>query len=43
LIKKGVIWIAEMLESLHDWLVEQFGPKWWVGTPIEQFIPKRSQ
>jgi hypothetical protein len=42
LIKKGVLWIAEMLESAHDWLVEQFGPQWWVGTPLEQFIPQRS-
>jgi|SRR5579871_1438644 len=43
LIKKGVLWIAEMLESAHDWLVEQFGPKWWVGTPLEQFAPKGSK
>ena len=43
LIEKGLLWIAEMLESAHDWLVEQFGPKWWVGTPVEQFIPEGSQ
>jgi hypothetical protein len=41
LIKKGVLWVAQFLESMHDWIVEQFGPKWWVGTPIEQFVPKR--
>ena len=40
LIKKGVLWIAEMLEAAHDWLVEEFGPQWWVGTPLERFAPK---
>jgi hypothetical protein len=41
MIKKGVLWIAEMLERLADLLIEKFGPKWWVGTPIEQFVPNR--
>jgi hypothetical protein len=41
MIKKGVLWIAQMLECMHDWLVGQFGSKWWIGTPLEQFIPKQ--
>lgn len=40
LIKKGVLWIVEMLLFLSDLLLEKLGPKWWVGTPIEQFVPK---
>jgi hypothetical protein len=40
LIRKGVLWVAEMLESLNKYLVEKLGEKWWVGTPLEQFAPK---
>lgn len=41
LIKKGVLWIAKMLETLEDWLIQALGRKYWVGTPIEQFAPRR--
>lgn len=41
LIKKGLSWIAEALEWLHAFLRAKLGPKWWVGTPLEQFAPKR--
>ena len=40
LIKKGLLWVAEMLETLDTYLVKKFGPKWWVGTELEQFAPK---
>jgi hypothetical protein len=41
LIRKGVLWIAEALEWLNAFLLEQLGPQWWVGTPLEQFLPKQ--
>lgn len=40
LIKKGVLWIADMLEKLDVYLVKKFGTKWWIGTELEQFAPK---
>ena len=40
LIEKGLQWIAELLERADAFLVEQRGPKWWVGTPLEQFQSK---
>ena len=41
LIRTSLLWIAEMLESLSAFLVEKMGAKWWIGTPLEQFAPKR--
>lgn len=32
---------AEMLETLNAFLVEKFGPKWWIGTPLEKYAPKQ--
>ena len=40
LIKKLLLWGAEMLETLDGFLAERLGPKWWCGTPLEQFAPK---
>ncbi|MGA2989581.1 MAG: hypothetical protein ABSD88_03820 [Candidatus Korobacteraceae bacterium] len=40
LIEKGVLWIADLLESLEAFLTEKFGPKWWIGTPLAQFATK---
>jgi hypothetical protein len=40
LIEQGLLWVAEALEWLHAHLVEQLGPKWWVGTPLEKLAPK---
>jgi hypothetical protein len=41
LIETGLLWIAEMLEKLDEWATARFGSKYWLGTPIEQFQPKR--
>jgi len=41
LIKKGLLWIAEALEWLSDFLLEKMGPNWWLGTQLEQFAPRR--
>jgi hypothetical protein len=32
---------AEMLEALDGFLEKRLGPKWWVGTEMERFAPKR--
>jgi len=37
LIKKLLLWIADMLEKADLYMVEKFGDKWWVDTPINQF------
>ena len=41
LIKQGVLWVAELLEKLNAFLVGKIGPKWWIGSPLEQYAPKR--
>jgi hypothetical protein len=41
LINRGILWIAEALEWLDAFLREKLGPKWWIGTWLEQFAPKR--
>ena len=41
LIDKLVLWIPEMLEKLNVFLVEKLGRRWWAGTELEQFAPKR--
>ncbi|HLZ50326.1 MAG TPA: hypothetical protein VKP61_06240 [Candidatus Acidoferrum sp.] len=33
--------IAQMLESLDAFLIRRLGTKWWVGTGMERFAPKR--
>jgi hypothetical protein len=40
LVRRGLLWIAELLEWLHDYLVEKLGPKWWLGKPLELLVPK---
>jgi len=40
LLDKLLDWIPEVLEKLEAWLVKTLGPKWWLGTPLEQFAPK---
>jgi hypothetical protein len=30
----------EMLEELNVFLLERLGPKWWIGTPMEKYVPK---
>ena len=41
LIEKGLLWLADMLEKLDEFLVKKLGPKWWANTEIEQFAPKK--
>lgn len=41
LIERGLLWIAEMLESLDDFQAQKLGPKWWVNTELNQFAPKK--
>jgi len=43
LIERGLLWVAEMLEKLHDWATEKWGPNYWVGTPLEPFAPEVSK
>jgi hypothetical protein len=33
---------AEMLEALDAFLKKRLGPKWWIGTEMEPFAPKRN-
>ena len=40
LIDKFLLWIPEMLEKLSAFLKEKLGPKWWIGSPLEQFAPE---
>ncbi len=35
LIKSGLLWIADMLEKADIFLTDEFGPKYWIGTPLE--------
>ena len=37
-----LLWVARLLEALDKFLRERLGPDWWVGTPLEQFAPKRT-
>lgn len=32
---------AEMLEALDAFLTKRLGPRWWIGTEMERFAPKR--
>lgn len=41
LIDKFILWIPEMLEALDAFLVKTRGPKYWVGTELEKYAPKR--
>jgi hypothetical protein len=41
LVASLLIPMAEMLEALDAFLKKRFGPKWWVGTEMERFAPKR--
>jgi hypothetical protein len=41
LIEKFILWAADLLEQLDAYLTVELGSKWWVGTELEQFAPKR--
>jgi len=40
LVEKLLLWIPEMLEKLDAFLMNAFGPKYWVNTELAQFAPK---
>jgi len=40
-IKTFLLWVADMLEILDQYLVEKLGPNWWHDTPIAIFALKR--
>ncbi len=39
LIRKGLLWVAEMLETLDAALVEHLGPKWWLQIGLPSVAP----
>ena len=41
LIEKFLLWIPGLLEALDAFLFEKLGPKWWIGTPLEKYAPRR--
>ena len=41
LIDKLLLGIPELLEDSDAFLAEKLGPKWWIGTPVEKYAPKR--
>ena len=41
LIEEGLLWIADMLEKLDEFLRKELGPQWWQGTEINDFAPKK--
>ena len=43
LVASLIIPKAEMLEALDAFLNRRLGPKWWVGTEMERFAPKRKR
>jgi hypothetical protein len=40
LMEKLLYETAEMLEALDFFLEERLGPNWWIGTPMEKYVPK---
>jgi hypothetical protein len=42
LIKQGLLWVADMLETADAFMTQRFGKKWWIDTDIEKFAPKQS-
>jgi len=41
LISNVLLSRVEMIEELDKFLVDRLGPKWWLGTGLEKFVPKR--
>jgi hypothetical protein len=39
LIRKGLLWVAELLEKLDEKLVEHLGPKWWLQIGLPSMAP----
>jgi hypothetical protein len=42
LIKTGLHWIADMLETADACLANKLGPQWWKNTELHRFAPKTS-
>ena len=40
LIDELLLWVAEALEWLSDFLTETAGSEWWLGTPLARFARK---
>jgi hypothetical protein len=32
-------WIPDLLEALSDWLHQELGDRWWLGSPLERWAP----
>lgn len=41
LIRKGLLWVAEMLERLDAALLKRLGPRWWLAMGIPPMAPAR--
>ena len=41
LVETLVLRNPEVLETLDAFLIEKFGPKWWIGTPLEKYVQRR--
>jgi hypothetical protein len=39
LIRAGLHWIADMLETADVCLTRKLGSKWWIGTELEKYAP----
>jgi hypothetical protein len=39
LVERLLLWTAELLEELNELLVDRWGPKWWLNTPLRIFTP----
>jgi hypothetical protein len=37
-MEKVLLWIAEMLERLDEYLSGQCGPQWWLNTELKAFV-----
>ena len=40
LIKTGLHWIADMLETADAYLAQKLGQQWWKNTELQKFAPK---
>jgi hypothetical protein len=39
-MRELLLWIADMLERLSEYVSEKWGRQWWLGTDLEHFAPK---
>jgi hypothetical protein len=43
LIQEILLWVADLLEMLDRFQVKKLGPRWWIGTEIEPFAPRKKR